>query len=102
MSSAASKFDLGGIVALGLRWAGWLSCNILVSLGLFVVAFLAIGGFSMFGLMFHLDNLAQRYVAASFDRQAQFNLILAIAFVLFFFMTAFFRRHGSPFYRKDI
>ncbi|MBN9142430.1 MULTISPECIES: hypothetical protein [unclassified Novosphingobium] len=70
----------GAAVAQGIQLAAWLAFNLLAALGFLALAALAIGSFTLDGLMLQLANLATRYVAANAARQAQFNEILIGAF----------------------
>lgn len=81
----------GGLAAL-LRVSGWVGVNLLVSMGIIVLAFLMLGGFSMEGLMRHLLNLASRYVEAGAGRRTQFDLFVLACLAIFFAGTCFFRR----------
>jgi hypothetical protein len=56
-----------------LHMAGFLASTLLITWGLFVLFFLAIGGFSFDGMMHQLDNLASRYVAADAARITSFR-----------------------------
>ena len=56
--------DVGFLLYFYLHLAGFLASTLLITWGLFVLFFLAIGGFSFDGMMHQLDNLASRYVAA--------------------------------------
>ncbi len=51
----------------GLHFAGFLATTLLMTWGLFALFFLALGGFSLDGLMHQLDNLPSRYVIATSD-----------------------------------
>ena len=82
-----------GLAAL-LGVSAWAGVNLLASLGLVVLAFVMLGGFSMEGLMRHLLNLASRYVAAGAGRRTQFDLFVLTVLAIFFVGTSFFRRGG--------
>jgi hypothetical protein len=74
--------------------AGFLASTLLITWGLFVLFFLAIGGFSFDGMMHQLDNLASRYVAADAARITSFRHVLIVAHMLLAAAVIFFRRHS--------
>ncbi|SEK04128.1 hypothetical protein SAMN05518849_13225 [Sphingobium sp. AP50] len=76
-----------------LHLAGFAASTLLMSWGLFVLFFLALGGFSLDGLMHHLANLASRYVAAAPDRAASFGMLVGVAQLLFTAALIIIRRH---------
>src|SRR3546814_2615798 len=51
-----------------LHLIGFTASTLLLTWGLFALFFVALGGFSLDGLMHQLNNLTARYVAASPDR----------------------------------
>jgi len=62
-----------------LHLLGFAGSTLLLTWGLFALFFLALGGFSLDGLMHQLDNLASRYVTATPDRIASFkNAFIAV------------------------
>ncbi|MBB5712352.1 hypothetical protein [Sphingomonas xinjiangensis] len=77
-----------------LHTMGFLVVTLLMTWGLFVLAFLAIGGFSIDGMMHHLANMSARYVAADPARIASFKTIIIVSHMLFAAGIAFFRRHS--------
>nr|WP_286771379.1 hypothetical protein [Sphingomonas sp. 66-10] len=77
-----------------LHMAGFLASTLLITWGLFVLFFLAIGGFSFDGMMHQLDNLASRYVAAEAARITSFRHVLIVAHMLLAAAVIFFRRHS--------
>lgn len=99
--SGARRLDARDLLWVLLRLAGLLGTTLLMSWGLFVLFFFAIGDFSVDGLMHHLDNLAGRYVAADTERAAAFRRLLAaanlvlLAGILFLRRAAFIRFPGS-------
>lgn len=82
------------ITALLFRLFGWALANLCICLGLLVLAFFALGGFSIEGFFAHLDNLASRYTAASLDRRVSFHFYL-MCFVSGAFVASGLLRLGS-------
>lgn len=76
-SSAAAnpriRLDLRTILYWYLHLFGFTLSSLLISWGLFFLFFLAIGGFSIDGMMHQLANMASRYVAADPARIASFK-----------------------------
>lgn len=72
---------------------GFVASTLLMSWGLFVLFFLALGGFSVDGLMHHLNNLTSRYVAAAPERAAAFGALLYAAQLLLTLALIVIRRH---------
>lgn len=89
---ASPPRDRGWWLYLTLHWSGILASTLLMSWGLFVLFFLAIGGFSLDGAMLHLDNFAGRYVAADAGRVMRFKMVLAGVHLASFAMILFLRR----------
>ena len=87
------RADYGFALYLVLRMAGFLASTMLMAFGVYVLFFLAIGGFSLDGMMHHLDNLTGRYVEAEPARIAGFKAIAGSTFLLSTLVIAFFRRH---------
>ena len=79
-------------LALHLVW--FAGTTLLLTWGLFVLLFLAIGGFSLDGLMHQLSNLASRYVRADPGRARSFAHIVLAAHILLSGAIVFFRRHS--------
>ncbi|AMK20558.1 MULTISPECIES: hypothetical protein [Sphingomonadales] len=65
-----------------LHLIGFTASTLLLTWGLFALFFVALGGFSLDGLMHQLNNLTARYVAASPDRIASFKNIFIAAHLL--------------------
>ena len=93
-SASRPRLDWRYLLYFYLHAVGFVATTLLLSWGAFVLFFLAIGGFSIDGMMAHLHNLALRYVAADAHRQMAFKeliggvqMILAIGFLVF-------RRHA--------
>ena len=82
----------GLFLVLHLGWFG--ATTLLLTWGMFVLFFLAIGGFSLDGLMHQLNNLASRYVAADPGRVRSFAHIVFAAHILLSGAIVFFRRHS--------
>lgn len=78
----AAASDLGAALHFGLHFAGFLASTLLMTWGLFALFFLAIGGFSLDGLMNQLNNLTARYVIATSARVASFKTIFAVAHLI--------------------
>ncbi|HUD94868.1 hypothetical protein [Sphingobium sp.] len=98
-----AKMILQESLAAGLRLAGWLVVNLLVSLGVLTLAVVTLGGFSIEGTMHHLANLSARYIAAAGGRRHQFDMIVIWALAAAFCACGVFRRDalmhflvGSP------
>ena len=88
------KVDYGFFLYFGLHVAGFIAGTWLMTWGVFALFFLALGGFSLDGMMHHLDNLASRYLAADADRVMQFKLIVGVAHTVVSGAIMFFRRHA--------
>ena len=76
-----------------LQTMGFVATTLLITWGLLVLLFLAVGGFSVDGLMNQLNNLTSRYVAADPARIASFKTILLVGQLLLAAGVMFFRRH---------
>ena len=83
----------GYMLFFSLHITGLLASTLLISWGLIVLFFLAIGGFSVDGAMHHLANLADRYVEADAGRVTGFKVALGIVQVTLFTAVLFLRRH---------
>lgn len=88
-----AKWDYRAILGFILHLTGFTFTTLLIVWGLFVLFFVAIGGFSFDGMMHQLNNLARRYVAADLARIDSFKITILAAHTLFFAGVAFFRRH---------
>ena len=86
--------DLGRWLYWTLRLAGFAATTLLVTWGLFVVFFVAIGSFSLDGTMRQLANFTTRYAAADAARVAQFQHLLLVAHLLLFAAVGLFRRRS--------
>jgi ABC-type glucose/galactose transport system permease subunit len=78
----------------GLHFTGFLATTMLITWGLFVLFFLAIGAFSIDGMMHQLNNIAGRYVAADADRIASFKVLIVAAHAVLSAAVIFFRRNA--------
>lgn len=87
------RLDWATIAYASLHLAGFSGGILLMSWGMFVLFFLAIGGFSIEGLMHQLGNLTARYLAAGPDRAASFHHQLLAAHALITLTILFLRRH---------
>lgn len=86
------KLDLRHLAFAGLHACLGLATSLLISWGLFVFAILAIGGFSLEGVMHHLANLSTRYESADAGRTSSFNGMLLTAQAIFFGAIVLLRR----------
>lgn len=86
--------DYGYLLYFALHSAGFLATTLLITWGILVLAFLALGDFSFDGMMNHLENLSRRYLAADAARVGQFKMILFGAHMVIATATMFFRRHS--------
>ena len=91
---ARSRIDIGRVLYVALHAAGFLLTTLLMVWGLLVLFLLAIGGFSLDGLMHQLANLSIRYVAADPARVAGFKTVVGVAHLLLAAALVFFRRHA--------
>lgn len=83
----------GYMLFFSLHVTGLLASTLLISWGLIVLFFLAIGGFSVDGAMHHLANLADRYVEADANRVTGFKVALGIVQITLAGAVLFMRRH---------
>jgi len=88
------KIDIGFLLYFYLHMAGFLASTLLMTWGLFVLFFLAIGGLSVDGMMHQLNNMASRYVAADAARIASFKHVLIVAHLALSAAVIFFRRRS--------
>jgi len=88
------SIDTGYLLYFYLHAAGFIATTLLITWGLFVLFFLAIGGFSLDGMMHQLDNLASRYVMADAARVDGFKYVVGVAHMLLAIAVIFFRRHS--------
>jgi ABC-type glucose/galactose transport system permease subunit len=82
------------VLYCGLHFTGFLGTTMLITWGLFVLFFLAIGSFSIDGMMHQLNNLAARYVAADADRVTSFKFLIIAAHTILSAGVIFFRRNA--------
>ncbi|WP_176593140.1 hypothetical protein [Sphingobium sp. EM0848] len=87
------RLDWATIAYVSLRLTRFCVGAVLMSWGMFVLFFLAIGGFSIGGLMHQLGNLTGRYLVANADRAASFDHQLLAVHMLVTLTIVFFRRH---------
>ncbi len=88
------KIDYGFGLYFTLHMAGFLTTTLLMTWGVFVLFFLAIGGFSVDGMMHHVANMSSRYIAADAARLDQFKLIVGVVHMVVATALIFFRRHA--------
>jgi hypothetical protein len=81
------------ILYVYLRAVGVIATTLLLTWGVFAFALLAIGGFSLDGLMHQLANLSTRYVAADSARTDGFRHMVLIAHLILSSGILFFQRH---------
>lgn len=90
----AKPFDYGFLLYAALHILGFLAVALLMTWGVMVLFFLAIGGFSLDGMMHQLANLSGRYIAADAPRTGQFKLIVGAVQLVVAAAIIFFRRHA--------
>ena len=88
------KLDYGYFLYFGLHFAGFLATTLLMTWGVFVLFFLALGSFSLDGMMNHLQNMTSRYLAADAGRLDQFKMIVGIVHMVITGAIMLFRRHA--------
>jgi len=88
------KVDYGYFLYFGLHFAGFIATTLLMTWGVFVLFFLALGSFSLDGMMNHLQNLTSRYLAADAGRLDQFKMIVGVVHMVISGAIMFFRRHA--------
>jgi hypothetical protein len=88
------KVDYGYFLYFGLHFAGFMATTLLMTWGVFVLFFLALGSFSLDGMMNHLQNMTSRYLAADVGRLDQFKMIVGIVHMVISGAIMFFRRHA--------
>jgi len=96
----ASRWQDGAYAAL--HFTGFLVSTLLISWGLFALFFLALGNFSLDGLMRQLANLSTRYVAATPERVASFKTLVVVAHFIVTTGLIILRRHRmfQPFHSQ--
>jgi hypothetical protein len=90
---AERRIDLRFLLYVYLHVAGVIATTLLLTWGLFVFAFLVLGGLSIDGMMHQLANLSTRYVAAGADRTGSFRMLIFSTHLLLSTGILFFRRH---------
>jgi len=88
------KIDYGFGLYFTLHMAGFLATTLLMTWGVVVLFFLAIGGFSVDGMMHQLANMSSRYVVADAARLDQFKLIVGVVHMIVATALIFYRRHA--------
>ncbi|WP_337847845.1 hypothetical protein [Sphingomonas sp.] len=91
IGSAEDRLRLPLYICLHL--AGFVCSTMVLTWGLFVLFFMALGGFSLDGLMHQIHNLSSRYVAADRERIQSFKQIVAVAHLLVAGGLIVLRRH---------
>ena len=69
--SAPPSIDARAMLHFTLYFGGFLASTLLMTWGLFALFFLALGGFSLDGLMNQLNNLSTRYVIRSEEHTSE-------------------------------
>lgn len=77
---------------LSLALSGWVMTTLLVTVGLFGVAFFLLGNASLLGMMRQLELFASHYGSAAADVRASFDLWLLKGSSILFLGVGFFRR----------
>lgn len=80
------------LMLVGLRLSGWLATTTLATLGVATLFFLALGGFSLDGMMLQIDNLTSRFLAADASRRGQFEAIVFGVLLIGFALISLLRR----------
>lgn len=93
-SRARRKRDHGYLLYLMLHMTGFLAVTLLMTWGVILFFFLAIGSFSLDGMMHHLANLSTRYIGADAGRIAQFKAVVGTVHLVVAGAIIFFRRHS--------
>lgn len=78
---AVDLLDWRWILYLQIRALGFVATSLLIVWGTLLAAVFCLGAFSLDGLMWQLDNLASRYLAAEPERRLQFEQIFIFAHV---------------------
>ncbi|MDJ0277635.1 hypothetical protein QLH51_12595 [Sphingomonas sp. 2R-10] len=94
MPRSGRKVDYGYGLYFGLHFAGFMATTLLMTWGVFILFFLVIGGFSLDGMMNHVQNLTSRYLAADAGRIEQFKLVVGGVHTAISVAIMFFRRHA--------
>ena len=93
-SAGRPRIDTGYYLYVLLHLAGFVATTVLMTWGLFVLFFLAIGSFSLDLTMNQLDNLTSRYLAEDVARVGQFKMVVAFVHLAISMAIIFFRRHS--------
>ena len=91
-SRTACRVDVRFLLYFYLHMAGFVATTLLITWGLLVLLFLAVGGFSVDGLMNQLNNLTSRYIHADPARLASFKSTLLLGQLILAAGVIFFRR----------
>lgn len=93
-TSSPSRVNIASVSYLALRLTGFATVTLLMTWGLLVLFFVAIGGFTVDGTINQIANFSTRYVAADPTRIATFKVVLAGVHVVLAASIIFFRRHA--------
>ncbi|MCF8708389.1 hypothetical protein [Rhizorhapis sp. SPR117] len=92
-AKGSAAAPLRSLLYVYLHLIGFACSTTVMTWGLFALFFMALGGFSLDGLMHQLHNLSSRYVAAGHERVASFKQIFAVAHILVAGGLIVLRRH---------
>lgn len=81
-AKASTSGQLRSLLYVGLHLIGFACSIVVMTWGLLALFLIALGGFSLDGLMHQLHNLSSRYIIADHDRIASFKQIFAVAHIL--------------------
>lgn len=81
-ANVSTSDQLRTLLYVGMHLTGFACSVVVTTWGMFVLFFVALGGFSLDGLMHQLHNVSSRYVVADHDRIASFKQIFAVAHIL--------------------
>lgn len=90
----ARRVDYGFLLYFMLHALGFIATTLLMTWGILVLFFLAIGGFSLDGMMHQVANMSSRYIVADPARIDQFKLIVGVVHMVVAIALIFFRRHA--------
>ena len=90
----ARKVDYGYPLYFMVHMVGFVASTVLMTWGILVLFFLAIGGFSLDGMMHQVANLSSRYITADAARIDGFKLIVGVVHLAVAAALIFFRRHA--------
>lgn len=74
--------SLSAVMYFYLHVAGFIVSTLLMTWDFFVLLFMALGGFSLDGLMHQIHNLSSRYIVADGDRITSFKTMFIAAHLI--------------------